>query len=336
MNKRIARWLAALGVVAGVVSPLIVTAPVYAEEEDVPARRLQISPTAVTVTLESGDVLVGQAEKCPQDVEGGCVVEVKNTGSEAFSYRVYASPYVVNGVLDDGSYDLNFDTNATNSYTQIVRWISFLNEDDSEYTDSVIRRIAPGETQTIHYRIDVPEDVPGGAQYAVIWAQTLSDGAISGVSTAAQAGMVVSGRSIGDTRQTAEVTNYHFTRFAIGGSLKANATIKNTGNADFDAYYFYTARTLFGKELYSDSGATAMFPDMEYQAEVEWENTPLLGIFSVEFRVSAADTVIDETHIVVIMPIFIIVLLILLLTIIIVWIIIISRKRKERKARALV
>ena len=93
---------------------------------------------------------------------------VKNIGTKGLRYRVYASPYVVKGE----NYDLDFSEEASTSYTQISRWITILGEDGS-YAKEAEFAIEPGETQTIHYRIDVPEDVPGGAQYAVIWAQTI-------------------------------------------------------------------------------------------------------------------------------------------------------------------
>lgn len=308
--------------------------PTYAEEgeeEPVPAKWLQISPAAATVTLEGGDVLSGNHRKCPTELDAGCALEIKNIGSETFRYKAYASPYNVGA-----NNELNFSEEA-NPYSQLARWISIL-QPGGDYQKEVISEIAPGETQTLYYRIDVPEDVPGGAQYAIIFVQTLSDPASSStnIQTLSQAGMVISGRSIGDVRQTAEVTDYGFQRFAFGGKLNAKATVKNTGNTDYSVYYYYTARTLFGKELYSDKGSLAAYPGNEYQINVDWENIPFLGIFTVEFKVSAADTVKTETHVVVIMPVFIMVLLILLLTIIIVWIIIIIRKRKERKARTLV
>ncbi len=329
INLVITATLIIVGLSAGVV-------PAYAEgeeDEQTPETWLQLSPTAGVVTLRGGDVISGDSEECPEDMEEGCVVKVTNIGSQPFTYRIYASPYAVQ---EDGN--VEFSEDSATSYTQISRWISFL-DDSGKYQKEVVHSINPGESQTIAYRIDVPEDVPGGAQYAVIWAQTVGSGNTSGstgVQTISQAGMVVSGRSIGDTRQTAEITSYDFTRFTFGGSLTAEAKVKNTGNTDFDAYYTYTATTLFGKELYKDSGSVAAFPDSEHTINVNWDSTPFLGIFRVQFRVSAADTVTDESHIVVIMPVFIMILLILLLTVIIVWIIIIIRKRKERKARTLV
>ena len=334
MKKAFLTVLASLAIILG---GCCLTAPVHAEEgnEEVPPTWVQISPTAATVTLMGGDTLEGTSERCPRDVDGGCVLEVKNIGSKSFRYRVYATPYIVSGE----DYQLNFSESASTSYTQISRWITFRDDaGNGEYKSEIYNTIAPGEVQKVSYRITVPEDVPGGSQYAVIWAQTVGDpgNSSASVQTVSQAGMVISGRSIGDTRQTADVTEYDFARFAFSGPLHAKATIKNTGNTDFDAYYYYTAKTIFGKELFSKNGSVATYPDTEYHVNVDWEDTPFIGFFQVQFKISAADTTKEETHIVVILPVFVLILLILLLTIVIVWIIIITRKRKERKARTLV
>ncbi len=308
---------------------------VFAEgegEAETPETWLQLSPTATTVILKGGDVIMGDSQDCDSDIGEGCVVKVTNIGSRSFKYRIYASPYVVE---NDGT--VTFDSNSTKSYTQIARWITF-QDDSGSFQKELVKSINPGESQIINYRIDVPEDVPGGAQYAAIWAQTISDQQQTGtgVQTISQAGMVVSGRSIGTTRQTAEISDYDFTRFAFAAPLTAHAHMKNTGNTDFDIHYSYVARTIFGKELYNDTKSIVAFPESDHDIDVSWENTPLLGIFQVEFSVNGGDVNVSEKHIVAIIPIFVLILLISLLTVIILWIIIIIRKRKERKARTLV
>lgn len=311
------------------------TLPVSAEGEDAAENStwIQVSPTAVSLTLEPGQDINPGDTACPDDIDTGCAIEVTNSGTEPFTFRVYASPYVVTGE----NYSLSFSEDDSTSYTQIYRWISF-QDTDGNYVSEIQRTLAPGESQTISYRIDVPEDLPGGSQYAVVWAQTVRSGeaTTTGVQTVSQAGMVIKARSTGDTRETASITEYSLQRFAFGGGLTAGATVTNTGNTDFVAYYDYTAKTLFGKEIYHDSGDVSAFPDTTYHIDVDWQDIPFLGIFQVNFRVSAADSVAEESHVVVVMPVFVMILLILLLTVIIVWIIIIIRKRKERKARTLV
>ena len=309
------------------------TLPVAAEGEESKTTWLQVSPTAVRLTLEPGQSINPGDDRCPNEIDEGCAVKVTNAGETPFTFRVYASPYKVTGE----DYALSFDEEDSDSYTQIYRWISFQDQ-DGNYVSEIRRSINPGETVTIPWRVEVPQDLPGGSQYGVIWAQTVRDGELTstGVQTISQAGMVISARSTGDTREAADITEYDMQRFAFGGGLTASATVTNTGNTDFEAYYSYTAKTLFGKEIYSESDHVSAYPETTYHLDVNWQDIPFLGIFQVNFRVSAADSVVEESHVVVVMPVFIMVLLILLLTVIIVWIIILIRKRKERKARKLV
>ena len=330
--KKIFNFIFAIAIaLAGVAGGANLAYADEGEEDTTPRRFLGISPTALVITLRSGEVIEGDSSDCAENTSNGCVIEVKNLGTETFRYRVYATPYAVSGE----NYDVSFAESESTSYTQIARWITF-KDASGNYADEVFYEITPGETQYVYYRVSVPEDIPGGAQYAAIWAQAVNDDTNSGVQAIAQAGAVVYGRSIGTTKQTAEIYDMDFTRFTFGGSLTAQATIKNTGNTDFSVNYSYTARTIFGKELYSENRSMVTYPGTEYHIATEWEKTPIIGLFQVEYKISAASTTEVQRHLVLIMPIFAIVLLILLLTIIIVWIIIIIRKRKERKARTLV
>lgn len=321
--------------IAALVSLALAGAPAYADEatdqKPVAGATLQISPVQARVTLDAGEVLEGDHDHCPNDLEGGCIFEVSNTGTEPFHYRVYVSPYSVQGE----NYNVSF-TEST-SYTQIARWVQF-KDASGNWKNEVTNSIKPGETQTIAYRITVPEDIPGGSQYAAIWAEKLNDSSISGtgVQTIARTGLVIHGRSTGDTRQTSEISEFNFDRFSFKGPLNASATVKNTGNTDFRAFYTYTAKTLFGKELYSEKDSIATYPDTEYHIKTSWDEAPWIGVMIVTWRISAADNVLEQTRLVVIMPVFATILLILFLTVLVIWIIIIIRKRKERKARNLV
>ncbi len=96
----------------------------------------------------------------------------------------------------------------------------------------------------IPYRVSIPTDIPGGSQYAVIWAQIMSDSEFKGgIETVGRAGAVITGRSSGDSHEAAEITDIDFTRFAFSGPMHSGATVKNVGNTDFVVKYSYTART---------------------------------------------------------------------------------------------
>ncbi len=294
------------------------------------ASSLRLSPSGTRLTLKPGEVLEGNAEGCLAGLASGCTVQVTNNGNKAFKYKVYVTPYSVSG----SNNELSFST--TTGYTQIARWITIKNS-NGEYADEAIFTIEPGETQTVEYRVTIPDDIPGGSQYAVLWAQIMDgEESASGIQTIGQVGSVISGRSSSQTVETAEIVDIDMTRFSLSNNLHAKAKVRNTGNADFVIEYKYTARTFFGKEVHADEGSIAAFPETEYDVAMEWNDAPMLGIFTATFEINAGDQHITETHIVVIMPLVVMILLIFLLTIIIVWIIIMLRKRKERKARKLV
>lgn len=332
MTKKTSTLILALAMLVGAV----LSAPaVFAEDGENTATSssaLELTPSGTRLVLSPGEVLEGKADHCPRENEDGCAITVKNIGTDTVKYRVYASPYAVKGENNE----LSFSEEASTTYTQLSRWIS-IKDANGDFVKEAEFTVAPGETQTVHYRVTIPEEIPGGSQYAVIWAQIMGDDSESGgIETIGQVGAVLTGRSTENIVETATIHEYDFTRFAFSGPLHAMATVENTGNVDFAIKHTYTARTIFGKELYSSEEMTAAYPGTTYHINFDWEEAPFMGIFHVEWKVIAADTERIESHIVVIMPIIVMIVMVLLLTVMIIWIIIIVRKRKERKARKLV
>lgn len=328
MSGSIVKAVMALALLIGVLVP----APGAFAEEQAAGNALELTPSGTRLTLSPGDILEGNAAHCPTENEDGCAITVKNNGSAPMRYKVYTSPYAVKG--EDN--ELSFSEEASTTYTQLYKWITIQNL-EGEYVSEAEFYVQPGEKQVVRYRVVVPDEIPGGSQYAVIWAQMMSDESSGGgIETIGQVGAVLTGRSTEDIRETAVISEYDFTRFTFGGSLHAQATIENTGNVDFMAHSYYTAKTLFGKELYTEEVKTPAYPGTTYHVNFDWEDAPFLGIFSVEWKVQAADAERIESHIVVIMPIIVIIVMVLLLTVLVIWTIIIIRKHKERRARKLV
>lgn len=332
MRKTLLNLMIGLALISGVVAPAGLA---FAEEEQPTSQNaIQVTPSGARLTLSKGDLLEGHAEHCPKG-DDGCSITITNIGSAPIRFRIYMSPYVVSGSENELSFA---EENAT-SYTQLYKWITVKNS-DGEWVREAEFAAEPNASQTVQYRIEVPEDLPGGSQYAVIWAQIINSGTSEGIETVGQIGAVLTARSTEDVIETAEISDVDLTTFTFGDPLKASATVKNTGNVDFAARYYYSAKTFFGKELFNNGqdDFVAAYPDTTYQINFEWpkDKMPFLGIFQVEWKIIAADKEEVRTSIVVVMPIIVIIVMILLLTVIIVWIIIISRKRKERKARKLV
>ncbi|MBR2659297.1 hypothetical protein IKD60_00880 [Candidatus Saccharibacteria bacterium] len=255
---------------------------------------------------------------------------VSNIGNSEFKFSTYVAPY---SVVDE---DYNVSFSNESNRTQLSRWIKFIN-DDGSLSDTYTGTIPAGEKKTVNYRISVPEDVPSGGQYAAIFAQTEADNTAvantTGITTVSRIGLVVYGRTEGETDEKAEITDFHMDRFLNKGPVKASALVKNSGNTDFEAKFEYTVSSVFGNELYRKEDAQNVLPDTSRRRNYEWENTSAMGIFKATFKVTALNEVKEETHLIIIMPIYMIVIGIILLTILTVWIIILIRKRRERKSK---
>jgi len=299
-------------------------APVFADDDNSddqkPAISIMISPVSNNPTLVAGE-------------KTDYTFTVTNNGSATFSFRVYASPYTV----ANDSYNAQFDQET--SYTQISRWIKFYNEDD-ELKSEVNFTIDPDEKIKVKYQIAVPDDVPAGGQYATIFAESDKvEGEVksSGVKTSSRAGLIIFGHTDGETKKTAEISDYNIKTFLTSGAIGVSSKVSNTGNVDFSAVHNFTVKSLFGKALYETGDKSySVLPETTRSTTLEWENTPLMGIFKVQYSVTAADQNISEEKVVVVLPTFAIILLVILLTLVIIWIIILIRKRRERRSRLLV
>lgn len=305
------------------------TVPVYADEEEVPTVDsdtqsvwLQISPVNNRVTLSAGRVL---------DYN----FTVENVGEEAVEYKVYAEPYSV--VNED--YDANFTSETPR--TQISRWIKFYDASKDTYVDNVTLTVEKGGRQTLGYRINVPDDIPEGGQYAAIFAEPLKGivDEASGVRTIPRVGMIIYGSTNGDTVQSVDFLHHDFQSFITSGKLKANTRIENTGNTDVQAKYNFNVYTIFGKNIYKSSMTYAILPETTRNIDTFWETTPQIGIYFVDYTLSILDSDIapqEVSKVVLIIPIFVIIIMLLLLTFLIIWTIMLIRKRRQQKSKLIV
>ena len=258
---------------------------------------------------------------------------IHNTGPDTFEYTLYAAPY---SVVDE-SYDADFTQETYR--TQLSRWISFKQDEDGErYVPSIKRTIKPDEKQTVTYKIDVPDDVPEGGQYASIFAEPTGTLATSSVSIRAvsRIGMLLYGHTDGSTSDSAEISEFSLTNFLMSGKITTSALVRNKGNTDFAADQTLVIEKFFGSVIYEDTKSYDVFPDTSRRISAEWADTPIFGLFRVKARVYALGQVAEESKLVLIIPVFVIIIALILLTILIIWLIILFKKRRAQKAKLIV
>lgn len=291
----------------------------YAEENtDKPAMRIQISPVQNRVSLNAGET-------------SEYVFNVDNTGTDAYSFKVYANPYSVT----NDQYSPSFS--AQNSHTQVSRWIAFKNN-TSEYTNEATYSVEPGQRKEVTYRITVPEDIPGGGQYAIIFVEAIpkDDGDFGGIRTISRLGLRIFGRTNGETKESAEIVSHNMDSFYMSGKIKATGSVKNSGNTDFNAIFKFKVEKIFGGVVFEDSKGYDVLPETNRDIELVWEDTPAFGIYRITSTLIALDQSRSTTKIVLIIPIFMIIILLMLLTITIAWFIILYRKRQAQKSKLIV
>ena len=102
-----------------------------------------------------------------EEFEGDFRVTNPNANNSDVEFEINVSPFYV-----DEQYNINYDVNG--NYNDIVDWVS-LDKDSG--------RLAPNESMTIGYTIDVPKNAPAGGQYVAIIVNTKVDdsGASEGI-----------------------------------------------------------------------------------------------------------------------------------------------------------
>ena len=306
-----------IAAIFALAAPIAATVPAMADEkaQDKPAISLQITPVSNRIFMTHGE-------------SANYNMNVDNIGSEEFTFRVYAAPYTV----ANENYDINF-SNETKR-TQITRWITF-KTDAGDYASEATFKLAAGERKTVEYKVDVPEDVPAGGQYATVFAETVPGDSkqSTGIRTISRVGLIIYGRTDGETKDVAKIENTEVQAFMTSGDINVRSRVINEGNTDFQATARLVVKGIFGKELSTQKKGFDVLPDTARNVNLNWEETPAMGIFYVTAEISALDQKVELSKIVVVIPVFVIVIMAILLTILIVWIIILVKKRRSQRSR---
>ena len=328
--------LSIFGVALSMALLLVPGGLAYAEEEK--SEEEQILEAATSISISP----VSKVLQLLPDTTYEDVFKVTNNGSSVMDFEVYAAPYSYSYSEEEDEYKLGFS--QENNYTQIVRWITFADK-DGKYVTKTRFQAGPGESVEVTYRVSTPSSLPAGGQYAVLFAHTLSNNTTaSGIRTEASPGLVVYGRSSGETITTSEIRDLKISQSAeVDGEKKtlinASAKVKNTGNVDFMVTGKLKVDSILGPGSYeteSTQGRISVIPETELTVSDTWSETPYFGLFKATWTVTAAGKTETTSQLILILPLPILVAIILVLTFIIIWIIILVRKRKERKSRFMI
>ena len=310
--KILVRCLLALSLIASVFH----SAAAFADSEIIPTESndawLQVSPVAKRLNpLNPGEITEDS-------------FKINNLGDREITVEIYTTPYFMTSTTPDSSFE------SDNIYTQISRWIKFLDQ-SGKYLDRLSIQLGAGENKEIKYQITIPKDVASGGQYASIFAESVPDES-QGVSTSTRIGMPLYTSVKGKTRTGAKITKVEMNHISFDNKLHVAADVENTGNIDFQSSNEVTLSTIFGQELQNNTAVQTIFPDSINTVLAEL-NSPSIGFFKLTYKIRALDEVIEETHIVLVLPPFIIAigLALLVLTIVVVGHHIIQKRKTKKR-----
>ncbi len=298
-----------LGALLLIVASSFISVPVLAEKADErPEYRIQISPVDFDLELRSGRTETQ-------------TFEVQNTGTKKFKYKLSVAPYTVT----DDEYSADYENES--QYTQIKDWIKLSKTEGEIESDQV---------DEITVTISVPQDAPGGGQYAVILAQidnedSSADG--SSITLETRLGLKIYADINGTTRQGASIEENKIAGFLFNPPITATSIVKNTGNTHVKATYIMQVYPMFGdEEVYTNEEKPmelTILPETQRLNTMSWDGAPQLGVFRVKQTVKVLDDVKEVEKLVILCPIWFLFIIVLIIICIIFWIV--SRIRNRNK-----
>lgn len=280
--------------------------PVSADGEK-PDYRLQISPVRLDLDLEPGTTSTG-------------TFEVQNSGLKAYDFVLGVDPYSVT----DENYSIDSETRT--AYTDIVDWITFSQNEG---------HVEPNQNQEITVTVTVPDDVPAGGQYAMIYAEMVRDDELesTGVAVNHRVALLVFSEVEGNTRREGQVLETKIPSILFNPPITATSLVENTGNVHATAYYTLQVFPLFGdEEVYTNEENPAtltILPETQRFNSISWDGAPQLGIFRVRETVTILDDTQTIEKIVFLCPIWFLFLILLIIFFVIFWLVSRARSRKS-------
>lgn len=306
------RIIAILMLLVVLVGSVLVGLPVNAEDDEYYVG-VGVSPMNESIVLNPGDTYKGS-------------FRVSNPGyaKERIAYHTEVGPFYVdenhNPVYDniDGASDL-------------ADWITV--------TSGATGELNPNDVTTVEFEINVPENAPGGGQYATISTvvEVSSADGSEGLSIGESVGIshIILAEIMGESVTAGRVVDMGMSSFVLGGDITAYSTVENTGNTHAKAGYTIKVYPLFSNEIvYTNENTNNkeyILPDRTYHHETVWEDTPMIGIYNVEYTVDYLGSTSTVTGMVVVCPWWLLIVIIIWLLLLILCIVTLAKVRKKRE-----
>ena len=218
-----------------------------------------ISPTYIDQKIKPGGIYKGEAF-------------VLNKASSPYVYRVYATPYTVNGE----AYEPYFL--PIKGSPDISTWFTF---------EKQAGRLENNQQDTIPFRITVPPGTGAGSYYATIFAETVEtkDNGHSSIITRKRVGCVVYIRVPGKAIETGGIETWDVPKLQKP-DLHATLRLSNTGSVYYRSHESIEVSDLFGHVKYRYIHDYVVLPQKIRRLVVRWDNGSDFGLFKVTGKVT--------------------------------------------------
>ena len=271
-----------------------------------------VSPTSSKFELKAGETY-----------EGYITVSNPQNSTKDFEYKVTVAPYTI----VDNSYTADFMNESDR--TQIANWITVENPTGS---------VKPNETVEVYYRIEVPENVPSGGQYAALLVgsnfATKEESGIS-IGTVSEIASLIFATVDGEIEHKSEIRSNTIPGFVTSMPIVVSAELSNDGNVHETAVLDLTVKNVFGGQTIfpaenETSGITEeIMPDSSRFLTKSITDVVPLGIYEVTQSITYGDDVSVVQQVVFACPIWFMMLVAACIVGVVVGIIEIVRKHRR-------
>lgn len=270
-----------------------------------------ISPMKEIIILEPGE-----------EYEGYFTVNIPLKQETEVGYTIEVKPFYV-----DDEYSTVFE--AEKNRGQMAEWITL----KSPKADT----LQPNQSRKIEYKITVPEDAPAGGQYASINVIVETDPNVEGVGISERVlmGHLIFAEVAGGSEYSGEIVDVKVPSFLFGGEVRASSLVRNTGNVHAIATYKMKVSSVFGGGVVYDNSAEpdrrVVVPDRTFFNENYWQETPMAGIFNVEYTVEFQGLETTATKVVIVCPPWLLFLVLAAIIILVIRIVTLVRAHKAMR-----
>lgn len=212
-----------------------------------------------------------------------------NDGTNAYTFRVYAAPYSVDGT----NYTPNFEEGRA-ANADLYKWITL---EKSRYD------IKPGEKVEVPYTVKTPSDATPGGHYGVIFAETqVDESQQSQIGRQKRVGMIVYGTVDGQYLSAGKQLESRIDWLQIGGELATSMTVENTGNVHYSMKHALRIKNVLGQTVYDNTTDRIIMPKTTRDITDKWSKGATMGVYSVTTESTILDKVTTQTSWVVLVP----------------------------------